>query len=263
MTAGSGPTLEPERQVRYAWAARLLAGSRVLDAGCGTGSGTALLAGCAREAIGVDTSPLAIDDARRLHARPRLQFRQADMRDLPFDEAEFEAVVCFEALSQVSDPELALDELARVLGAGGLLLVSVPNRERYPPGNPLHLSEMSSAELERSLATRFASVVVYRQQTYHASLLSTAATLAHDDPNVRIDLEARKTWGEPPGSELYAVAAASDGRLPAEPAEMALGRSIDLVDQQRRLQDLEQRCVKAEAEVVALRDALHLERKGD
>lgn len=260
MTADSGPTSAPEHQVRYAWAARLLDGRRVLDTGCGTGSGTALLARRASEAIGVDNSPATIDDARRLHGGPRLQFRQADMRELPFDDAEFEAVVCFEALPQVADTERALDELARVLGAGGLLLVSAPNRERYPAGNPLHLSEMTSADLERSLATRFANVVVYRQQTYHASLLTSAATLAHDDPRVRVEVEATKIAGGPPGSELYAVAAASDGRLPPEPAQLVLGQSVDLADQHRRLQTLTERCIEAEAEVQVLRDTLHLER---
>ena len=100
--SGTPPPPSPERQVRYAWAAQLLAGSRALDAACGAGWGTATLAAAGVSAVGADFSPAAIAAARDEHGE-RAEFREGDLRDLPFGEAEFDAVVCFEALAQVAD----------------------------------------------------------------------------------------------------------------------------------------------------------------
>jgi ubiquinone/menaquinone biosynthesis C-methylase UbiE len=250
----------PERYARYGWAARLTASARVLDAGCGTGHGTAILAEHARSAVGIDVSPPAIEDARRDHEK-RAEFLEADMRRLPFSDGEFDAVVCFEAISHLAEPGLALDELRRVLARGGLLLVSSPNRGVYPPGNPLHLSEMTSEELKRSLSRRFANVAVYRQQDYHASLLCSEATLAHENPAVRVDAEVTKVAGGPSGSELYAVAVASDGALPGEPAHVALGEDVDYEEQRRLLEMWQERAIRAEAEVAEMRKQIHAVRR--
>ncbi len=252
---GSAP--EPEHFARYGWAQRLVAGGRVLDVGCGSGHGTRLLAGHARQAVGVDISAVAVTEAMREHG-DHAEFHQGDMCRLPFEDAEFDAIACFETISQTADVERALDELRRVLLPGGLLLISAPNRGVYPSGNPLHLTELTSRELEDALATRFANVAVHREQTYHATLLGTAATLAHDDPAVRIGADVTKIVGDSPGGELYAVAVASDGQLPPEPALVVLGKRIDL-DEQRRLIELwQERCVRAEAEALALRNEVNV-----
>lgn len=246
------PEALPERHARYCWARGLVAGRKVLDAGCGAGWGTALLATHAREAVGIDHLPFAIADARRESAN-RASFRQGDLQQLPFADDEFDVVVCFEAIAQVADPELVFDELARVLRPNGLLLVSSPNRGAYPPGNPLHLSELTSDELETSLASRFSNVVMLRQQTYYASLLGTAATLETDDLEIRIDADVRKGAGGGPGGELYAIAVASNGGLPPEPARIVLGDSVDHSEQRRQTEAWQRRCVRAEAEAMAMR----------
>lgn len=245
----------PERHVRYRWAASLVAGGRVLDAACGAGWGTAVLARRAKAVVGVDFSPPAIAEARRAHAGVG-EFREGDLRELPFTDDEFDHVVCFEAIAHVPEPEPVIDELRRVLRPGGLLLISSPNSGVYPPGNPLHLSEMNSADLERVLKARFASVVMHRQQTYFASLLGSNALLAHDDPDTEIALEVTKLLGGAPGSELHAVAVATDGDLPAEPASLALGEDVDYTAQRRLLEEWQERAIDAESEVLALRREL-------
>ncbi len=54
---------------RYQFALeRLAGGERILDAGCGTGYGTALLAERGGYALGFDYSPLAIEYARAVYA---------------------------------------------------------------------------------------------------------------------------------------------------------------------------------------------------
>lgn len=268
--AEHGPTWEPlpggvraptpERYARYRWAADLVAGGTVLDAGCGSGLGTALLAEHARETVGIDASPPAVEEARRDHGGGA-RFELADMRELPFADGEFDSVVCFEAIAQVAEPEAVLDELRRVLAPGGLLLVATPNRDAYPQGNPLHLSELSSEQLGTALGERFANVAVFRQHSYHASILCGEATLAHADPRVSVGAEVKKLAGGPPGSELYAVAAATDGELPAEPAWVVLGEGVDQGEQQRRLEQWQRRAVEAEVMVAESHRYLHAMRR--
>lgn len=194
----SEETAAPERAARYRWAAAAVAGARVLDAGCGAGAGTAML-GRRAEAVGVDLSPAAIAAARRKHGG-EAGFAEGDIRSLPFGDGEFDAAVCFEALTHVADPAAALDELRRVLKPGGLLLVSAPDPAAYPPGNPLELSRLEPAELEAMLGERFANVAVHSRRSGAAS--------------------------------LYAVGAASDGDLPPAPPDLALALRKRLADAQ-------------------------------
>lgn len=247
--APAAPT--PEHIARYAWAATTVVGERVLDAGCGIGRGTAILARGAREAVGVDLSPAAITEARREHGESA-DFREADMRKLPFGEDEFDVVVCFEAITHVAEPEHALEELSRVLRPHGLLIVSAPNRESYPPGNPLQLSELSSTELGDLLESRFANTIVCCQHPYYASLLCTTHELEHVDTAQPIDAETIKATGGPRGSELYAVAMASDGELPQAPAGVVLGEQPSYDELRRELAEWQERTVNAEVRVSEL-----------
>lgn len=98
--------------------------ARVLDAGCGTGVLTRMLArwpGVA-EVVGIDVAPGLLARARQLCAGlPSVTFRQADARDLPFAEALFDAVVFDSTLCHVPEPERALSEAFRVLRPAGWL----------------------------------------------------------------------------------------------------------------------------------------------
>jgi 2-polyprenyl-3-methyl-5-hydroxy-6-metoxy-1,4-benzoquinol methylase len=49
-----------------------------------------------------------------------------DGRVMPFAEATFEGAICIEVLEHVADPEAFLDEVARVLKPGAVLLLSTP-----------------------------------------------------------------------------------------------------------------------------------------
>lgn len=46
---------------------------------------------------------------------------------LPFDDAEFDTVVCVEGLEHIENPANAIREFARILRPGGMAIVSVPN----------------------------------------------------------------------------------------------------------------------------------------
>jgi SAM-dependent methyltransferase len=86
---------------------------RVLDAGCGDGWITAALT--APEVVAVDQSEASVAAAR---ARG-LDAQVADIRELPFSEGSFDAVMCNHVLYHVEHRERALAEIARVLRPGG------------------------------------------------------------------------------------------------------------------------------------------------
>jgi SAM-dependent methyltransferase len=107
---------------------RFPAGSSVLEAGCGVGAQTVILARNSPEArfTCVDLSAQSLEQARarardaRLH---NVSFERADLFDLPFPEESFDhAFVCF-VLEHLTDPVRALASLASRLRPGGSLTV--------------------------------------------------------------------------------------------------------------------------------------------
>jgi SAM-dependent methyltransferase len=97
-------------------------GSRVLEAGCGVGAQTVTLARNSPEArfVSIDRSPESLAQAPAL---ANVEYREADIFALPFEDAEFDHVfVCF-VLEHLDDPLRALRRLQRVLKPGGTMTV--------------------------------------------------------------------------------------------------------------------------------------------
>ncbi len=100
--------------------------ARLLDVGCGTGVMTRHLADLlqVREVVGIDPSPVLLERARANHAqRKDLRFEQGDGRELPYEDAAFDAVVFHTVLCHVPGCEDALAEAQRVLKPGGWMAV--------------------------------------------------------------------------------------------------------------------------------------------
>jgi ubiquinone/menaquinone biosynthesis C-methylase UbiE len=140
---------------RYRFAARYAKGRDVLDIACGEGYGSAaLMRAGASSVIGVDVSEAACAHARARHG---VDARVGDAEAIPLGSGAVDAVVSFETIEHVGHPDLFLQECARVLRPGGLLVISTPNKEVYreqTPNNPFHCSEMSY-EQYRCLVSRF------------------------------------------------------------------------------------------------------------
>jgi SAM-dependent methyltransferase len=236
-----GRLIEAEHLARYWWASRLVKDRRVLDAGCGTGYGASAFAEAgARAVVGVD-----LDEDVLAEAQPAMhsvvELRRADIRHLPFEDASFDVVVCFETLEHLETPDLALDEFARVLGQDGLLIVSSPNRSVYPPGNPHHHHEYTPDELEGALAERFANVRLFRQHDWFAGAIFDDARYAWDGDEPLKRVEVHKVAGRPPGSELYTIALASDSRVTAPPSVAVLTGTAELRELAQGFERLEER----------------------
>lgn len=73
-------------------------------------------------AIDLNAGMIAI--AQQTIQHPNLQFAEADVQQLPFDDASFDVVICQFGFMFVPDKQKAFDEVYRVLKSGGKLLFS-------------------------------------------------------------------------------------------------------------------------------------------
>jgi SAM-dependent methyltransferase len=106
-------------------------GTHALDVACGPGYATVAAAGRGAAVVGVDVAEGMLALARRLH--PQLDVRRGDAEALPFADGSFDAVFANFLLLHVGRPERVAAELARVLGPGGrvaLTVWDVPARSR-------------------------------------------------------------------------------------------------------------------------------------
>jgi SAM-dependent methyltransferase len=240
-----GALMTHEHSHRYALAAALLRGARVLDLGSGSGYGARLL----REA-GARVTGLDLDAAAVRLAAPAVR---ASAECLPFADASFDAVVCFEMIEHVPRPERVADEIARVLGRNGIALVSTPDRsiytERAGNRNPYHLREMTRAEFAALLAARFPAVALYGQSVWSGSWLAQldAAGEASDARSRRVQVVAlaadpdvpRAPWVDPASAgfptPLYLVALCARSAASLQRYARRVGVDNVLHDREQRL----------------------------
>ncbi len=106
-------------------------GQHAIVLGCGGGQDCVELARMGAVAIGVDISSEQIAYARRFaakHNADNASFVEGAVEDLSrFDAASFDLAVSIHALRYVEHADRALDEAARVLRSGGVLVASVPH----------------------------------------------------------------------------------------------------------------------------------------
>jgi SAM-dependent methyltransferase len=140
----------PEHEVEDAIARHLTSIhiENFLDAGTGTGRMLELIAPHAGRAVGIDVSPdmLAIARDRLLRGNiPNTQVRLGDIYRLPFPNgsagpnggnggnAGFDVVLFHQVLHYLDDPGAAVAEAARVMAAGGRLLIAdfAPHQEEF------------------------------------------------------------------------------------------------------------------------------------
>lgn len=120
------------------------AGARVLDLCCGMGRHALTLAELGYEVSGFDLSPVLLKQACALDERQAVEWVRGDMRELPFADGEFDAVVnfftSFGYFAEDVENQQVLTELARVLRTGGAFLIDFLN-PLYVQKNLVPLSE--------------------------------------------------------------------------------------------------------------------------
>lgn len=106
-------------------------GLAYLDAGCGTGNLLALLlsTGLEIEAVGADFSSAMLKRAavKLESSGNQVRFFEIDLnKELPFEDFLFDGATCLNVLYALSEPELFIRELNRVLKPGGVVIISTP-----------------------------------------------------------------------------------------------------------------------------------------
>jgi ubiquinone/menaquinone biosynthesis C-methylase UbiE len=142
-----------------------------LDAACGSGYGTAMLADKAKEVTGLEIDDEALDYAREHYNANNIVYKKADLtKPLDLPDNYFDAVISIETLEHITEHDTILREFRRVLKAGGVLVVSTVEHHVYSElggiHNKHHIGEMTKKELLSVISKYFKLQDIYGQQRY-------------------------------------------------------------------------------------------------
>jgi SAM-dependent methyltransferase len=144
--------IRDDHKERYIWASeRLTKSDDVLDAGCGVGYGSALLAERASSVYAIDISEDAIAYANKYWAKPNISHAVEDLCFFAVASSRrYDAIVAFEVVEHLIEPRLFLMRAFDALKSGGRIFVSVPNEKVIPHTvslNPFHLKHYTAKEI--------------------------------------------------------------------------------------------------------------------
>jgi 2-polyprenyl-3-methyl-5-hydroxy-6-metoxy-1,4-benzoquinol methylase len=151
---------------RLRWVKRLMVEQKpksILDLGCSEGSYSLNLAHAGYNVVGVNLYKSSIDTAteraKTLKLDDRAKFVQADVID--YDEGtKFDAVLLFEIIEHVADPQGLIDKSIGLLNEGGILYISTPD------GTADEKSTALGVDLENAAGGEFKGHVrVYTKET--------------------------------------------------------------------------------------------------
>jgi len=214
---------------RYVFARELARGKRVLDAACGEGYGSALLADVAQSVLGMDIAEAAIGHARsRYGSRSNLRFERGDCTALALPPASLDLIVSFETLEHVEAQQALVAGFAHALADDGVLIISSPDKRTYSDvsgfRNEFHVRELYREELLALLAPHFPHVRLYGQKLLFQSAIWTLGDTMRGD--AQTVAASTSTADQPqPGltyDPLYFIAVCAKQPLPATLPGVAL-----------------------------------------
>ncbi len=210
---------------RYTMALDFAANKKVLDAACGEGYGSHLLAQKAESVVGVDISESAIQHANKHYQHPNLRYIKSDALNMDFIDNSFDLVVSFETLEHLLEQDELMHEFKRVLKPDGVLLISTPDKKEYSDktgfNNEFHCKELYQHEFDDMLKNSFKNSHWYGQKLMFNSSIwrldeSTDQTFEH----LQFDFmdQKKRVVNRPMFNPMYFIVAASDGFI--EPKTM-------------------------------------------
>ncbi|HMM57439.1 MAG: class I SAM-dependent methyltransferase [Xanthomonadales bacterium PRO7] len=255
-----------EHFARYAFALGLARGKRVLDAACGEGYGSAMLAGSAASVLGVDIAEDAIAHARsRYGTQANLRFDRGDCTALDVAPGSFDLVVSFETLEHVAAQQQLIAGFARALADDGVLVVSSPDKRTYSDisgfRNEFHVRELYRDELLALLAPHFPQVRLYGQKLLFQSAIWNLDAEPRTVAATTLDESAPTPLAGLDYAPLYFIAVCSRRALPEFPDASLFGDREESVyahynGEVRRNMAAGGRIAELEAEVARLRGEL-------
>ncbi len=169
-----------DQRHRTAFLRRFRRRGRILDVGCGLGLFLHALDPARWDRYGLELMPVPYQQAVRLLGPTRVL--QRELTAASFPHAHFDVVTFWDVLEHLPNPRQALEETFRILRAGGLLLISLPNwasyqarrfqQDWYALSLPHHLYHFTPQTLTRLLsATGFRLRVLedrFGKENYHS-----------------------------------------------------------------------------------------------
>ena len=206
-----------EHMHRYALLKPLVAGRKVLDAACGEGYGSDMLAQWADHVTGVDIDAQSVAHARARYTKENLQFVESNVLKLPFEDNSFEVVVSFETLEHLAEHQELLEEFKRVLKDDGYLVISTPDKAEYSDktgfDNAYHVKELYKDEFKALLDPYFSHQQWFGQKL---AFFSTLWQLDKQPQSVEVSAYAEQSVSdakELPYQPMYYVVIASTQAL--------------------------------------------------
>ncbi|CAM4190075.1 ubiquinone/menaquinone biosynthesis C-methylase UbiE [Paenibacillus endophyticus] len=147
-----------EARKMIAWL-KLPKNAQMLDIGCGMGRHALALAGFGYSVTGIDLSQTLLDEARKHDEKELVNWRQGDMRELPFEPGSFDCTVnlftSFGYFSLEEDNVNVLRQIAKVLRKNGSFLIDflnpayvektlIPSSDRTDEEAGIHIQELRS-----------------------------------------------------------------------------------------------------------------------
>ena len=229
--------------VAYRFAQEEVRGKSVLDAGCGDGYGTHILAETAARALGVDRSAESIAGAARRYQRPNLAYRTCELHRLVELGEQFDIVCNFQVIEHLTDPRPFLEQVRQVMRPAARLIITTPNRRNSFVENPYHVHEYLAGELAALLRQVFAHVEMRGVCGNERVMAFERARGAQANKILRLDpLGLRRLlprplieWAYPRLARLVRrnIAAGATNAVPIGPADFSIGDhaedSLDLL----------------------------------
>ncbi len=172
----------------YRWANQFAVGKEVLDAGCGDGLGTRIMAEVAAAVQGIDLDTEEIGRLAADTSPPNCTFAVMDCQSLTFASASFDVVASCAVLEYLEEPDQFFAEAARVLRPKGTLVCATKNlalslkRTEEQPLYQNHLQEFDVEGLRGALARFFTEVQVLGQ-----AMTPRARRYILDDKALRVE----------------------------------------------------------------------------
>ena len=100
-----------------------------MEVGCGDGRSLNNIFSVTQNLVGVDYDPKAVKDAKKNFKEfPKVRILEADAKNLPFKDEEFDFVICMTTFANFGPHKYkALEEMKRVLKNTGNIIISVFN----------------------------------------------------------------------------------------------------------------------------------------
>jgi SAM-dependent methyltransferase len=184
----------------------------VLDLSSREGYGAWLLAEKADSVVGLDVDAAVVQDAADKYKRDNLKFLSGSPVSVPITpDHTFDAVVCFDAIEDATNPQRLFSEIKRLLKPNGLLLVSVPNQSSSE--NLFGAKAFSTEQLGQLLKSHFSYVQQFKQALWANSIIQ--ADVPTNNGAGPGEARARQGEASSKGEPQYLLAIASDSPIPS------------------------------------------------